>query len=38
MQTPAPPNLSRIRGMLIFFMIALVVSGATAFPVYSELH
>ena len=38
MQTPTPPGLSRIRGMLIFFMIALVVSGATAFPVYAELR
>ena len=38
MQTPTPPNLTRIRGMLIFFMIALVISGATAFPVYSELR
>jgi len=27
----------KIRGMLIFFMVALVISGATAFPVYSEL-
>ena len=33
----SPLILSKIRGMLIFFMIALIVSGITAFPVYSEL-
>ena len=30
--------LFRIRCMLVFFMIALVLSGITAFPVYSELR
>jgi len=29
--------LARIRGMIVFFIIALVLSGVTAFPVYSEL-
>jgi len=33
----SPKILFKIRSMLIFFMLALVVSGATAFPVYSEL-
>ncbi|MBN9380478.1 MAG: hypothetical protein J0H74_06920 [Chitinophagaceae bacterium] len=33
----SPKILFKIRSLLIFFMIALVVSGATAFPVYSEL-
>lgn len=28
---------SRIRGMLIFFIVALVVSGLTAFPIESQL-
>jgi hypothetical protein len=32
-----PTILFKIRSMLVFFMAALVVSGATAFPVYSEL-
>ena len=30
--------LFKIRSLLVFFMVALVVSGATAFPVYSELQ
>ena len=30
-------NIRRIRAMLVFFMIALALSGITAFPVYSEL-
>lgn len=29
--------LTRIRYMVIFFIVALVLSGVTAFPVYSEL-
>jgi hypothetical protein len=29
--------LARIRGMIVFFIIALVLSGVTAFPVYTEL-
>ena len=29
--------LARIRRMIVFFIIALVLSGVTAFPVYSEL-
>jgi hypothetical protein len=29
--------LKQIRGWVIFFMIALIVSGITAFPVYTEL-
>src|SRR5213078_2500700 len=29
--------LRRIRRMIIFFMVALVLSGVTAFPVYAEL-
>jgi hypothetical protein len=33
----SPNSLFKIRGMLIFFMASLVVSGATAFPVYTEL-
>ena len=33
-----PTILFKIRGTLIFFNVALVVSGATAFPVYSELR
>jgi hypothetical protein len=28
----------RIRGMIVFFMIALILSGVTAFPVYTELQ
>ena len=34
------PNrlIRRIRVMLIFFMVALALSGITAFPVYSELR
>ena len=28
----------RIRGMIIFFMVALILSGVTAFPVYTELQ
>ena len=36
----APPKslLFRIRLMLAFFMLALVISGITAFPLKSELH
>lgn len=30
-------NLQIIRGIIVFFMVALVVSGATAFPIESEL-
>lgn len=30
--------LKQIRGWVIFFMIALILSGVTAFPVYSELQ
>ncbi|HMH23101.1 MAG TPA: hypothetical protein VK563_15055 [Puia sp.] len=30
--------LFRIRAMLVFFMIALLLSGITAFPVWSELR
>jgi hypothetical protein len=30
-------NIRRIRAMLVFFMIALALSGITAFPVYSEI-
>jgi hypothetical protein len=30
--------LFRIRCLLLFFMIALALSGVTAFPVYSELR
>lgn len=30
--------LSKIRTMLIFFIVALVLSGITAFPLYSELQ
>jgi hypothetical protein len=33
----SPKILFKIRSTLIFFMLALVVSGTTAFPVYSEL-
>lgn len=29
--------LGRIKGMIIFFIIALVLSGLTAFPIYTEL-
>jgi hypothetical protein len=29
--------LRRIRSMIIFFVIALILSGVTAFPVYTEL-
>jgi hypothetical protein len=29
--------LRRIRGMILFFIVALILSGVTAFPVYSEL-
>lgn len=29
--------LRRIRCMIVFFMIALILSGVTAFPVYTEL-
>jgi hypothetical protein len=28
----------KIRGMILFFMIALILSGITAFPVQTELH
>lgn len=30
--------LTRIRLLIVFFMVALVLSGVTAFPVESELH
>src|SRR5450432_2645236 len=30
--------LTRIRLTIVFFMIALVLSGATAFPLETELH
>lgn len=30
-------NLQKVRAIIVFFMVALVVSGATAFPVESEL-
>ncbi len=30
--------LVRVRGTIVFFMIALVLSGATAFPLETELH
>jgi hypothetical protein len=30
--------LRRIKTMIVFFIIALVISGVTAFPVYSELN
>lgn len=32
------PVLTRIRGLIVFFMIMLALSGITAFPVYSELR
>jgi len=31
-------NLQKVRAIIAFFMVALVVSGATAFPVESELN
>jgi hypothetical protein len=33
-----PPLLRRIRSFLIFFVVALALSGITAFPIYSELR
>lgn len=30
-------TLRRIRGLIVFFMVVLALSGITAFPVYSEL-
>jgi hypothetical protein len=35
--TPQTTLLRRIRFMIVFFMIALAISGITAFPVYTEL-
>jgi succinate-acetate transporter protein len=32
------PLIKKIRAMIIFFMIALILSGVTAFPVETELH
>ncbi|MEO6315146.1 MAG: hypothetical protein ABIU63_18080 [Chitinophagaceae bacterium] len=36
--TPGRKLLKRIRFLLIFFMVAILVSGITAFPLETELH
>lgn len=32
-----PPTLGRVRALLLFFIVCLVVSGATAVPLETEL-